>query len=155
MQKFSRKVGSYGETNIDALILTEAGLKAPQERRSEVFGNTSLKWGEVDESDFALTYSFVEPLAAFPDDYPPGYATDLLPLPENVKFAYRAAFSAWSDVTSLEFRETNDATAPGDIRIGATLSHPNFSDGQDGAEAGLPGIGTSGDIWHSAASLDA
>lgn len=119
--------GTSGNLLIDAMLVTQESLSVPVAQRPTVNGTTVFRWGEADEVNVQITYSFFDNTSTFPENYFQQYINSIGTTASYVMTAFREAFLVWEkfvDVTFTELSET--ATSVGDIRIGTSLSNPNF-----------------------------
>lgn len=137
--------GTSDNSLIDAMLITKELLEVPVIQRGTINGATIVKWGGEQGTGAELTFSFFDAASTFPVGYPGQYIEEIGIVPEYVKEAFRIAVQAWADVVNINFLEVVETAANvGDVRIGVSLSNPNFAPGNSSAEAVPPAAQSSG-----------
>lgn len=133
--------GTSGTKHIDALLAAREPLQVPVSERDEVNGITIAKWGGPIGSGAELSFSFFDMASTFAPSYPSQYTDNLGEMSASLEAAFRAALQSWATFADVSFTEiTETSTNVGDIRIGLSLSNPNYAPNSLSAEAIPPAV---------------
>lgn len=142
--------GTSGNKLIDALLAPRELLQVPVSERNEVNGVTIAKWGGPIGTGTDLSFSFFDATSIFAPTYPSQYTDDVADVSAALQTAFRTALYSWSTFVDVSFSEVVEtSTDVGDIRIGVSLSNPNYLPNSLSAEAVPPvveGLHT-GDVY--------
>ncbi|MCZ4368830.1 DUF4214 domain-containing protein [Sulfitobacter dubius] len=133
--------GTSGNKSIDALLAPREPLQVPVSERDEVNGLTIAKWGGPIGWGAELSFSFFDEASTFASPYPSQYTDNIGEMSLPLEAAFRAALQSWATFADVSFAEiTETSTSVGDIRIGVSLSNPNYPPDSLSAEAVPPAV---------------